>query len=290
MTAKKQSILSKIMKFAVPLIVTVGLCYVLFKGLDFNEMMAIISEQCDFRWIALALVLSILSHVWRAFRWRIQLRALGVDAPRFALVLSIFGTYAVNLVFPRLGEVWRTGYVSVREDARFSTVFGSMIADRFADLVTVGLLTLATFVMARGPIVEFVRAYPDAYQKLLNMATSPWTWGALAVVVLAMWWVLSHSRSRLVAKSRDFLNGLWGGFAAIARMRGKFQWLGLTVCIWGCYFLQLEVAFHAFPLTRALFDSHGLLVVLVCFVLTSISMGIPSNGGIVRTRQRCCSV
>ena len=166
------------MKFAVPLIVTVGLCYVLFKGLDFNEMMAIISEQCDFRWIALALVLSILSHVWRAFRWRIQLRALGVDAPRFALVLSIFGTYAVNLVFPRLGEVWRTGYVSVREDARFSTVFGSMIADRFADLVTVGLLTLATFVMARGPIVEFVRAYPDAYQKLLNMATSPWTWGA----------------------------------------------------------------------------------------------------------------
>ena len=47
------------MKFAVPLIVTVGLCYVLFKGLDFNEMIAIISEQCDFRWIALALVLAL---------------------------------------------------------------------------------------------------------------------------------------------------------------------------------------------------------------------------------------
>lgn len=277
---RKEGKVAKAVKFIIPVVVSVGLCVVMFRDIDFGDMMRVIRHDCDFRWIGLMMVMSVMPMVFRALRWGIQLRALGIDAPVHVLVCSIFGTYAVNLVFPRLGEVWRTGYVSVREDARFSTVFGSMIADRFADLVTVGLLTLATFVMARGPIVEFVRAYPDAYQKLLNMATSPWTWGALAVVVLAMWWVLSHSRSRLVAKLRDFLNGLWGGFAAIARMRGKFQWLGLTVCIWGCYFLQLEVAFHAFPLTRALFDSHGLLVVLVCFVLTSISMGIPSNGGI----------
>ena len=92
--------------------------------------------------------------------------------------------------------------------------------------------------------------------------------------------MLAKSHNAGVLKVRKFLIGIWHGFAAIGRMKGKFQWLGLTVGIWGCYFLQLEIAFHAFPLTEQLFEQNGLLIVLVCFVLTSISMGIPSNGGI----------
>lgn len=276
----RESMVAKAVKFIIPVAVSVGLCVVMFRDIDFSDMMRVIKTDCDFRWIGLMMVMSVLPMVFRALRWGIQLRALGINAPVHVLVFSIFGTYAVNLVFPRLGEVWRTGYVAVREEARFSTVFGSMIADRFADLLTVGLLTLATFFLARGPIVEFVRAYPDAYQTILSVLTFPWVWCALAVAAVLSWRLLVSSRSRLAGKVRDFIRGLWDGFAAIARMRGKFRWLGLTVCIWGCYFLQLEVAFHAFPLTEALFESHGLLVVLVCFVLTSISMGIPSNGGI----------
>lgn len=282
MTAKKQSILSKIMKFAVPLIVTVGLCYVLFKGLDFNEMMAIISEQCDFRWIALALALSISSHVWRAFRWRIQLRALGVDAPRFALVLSIFGTYAVNLVFPRLGEVWRTGYIATRQKAPFATVFGSMVADRLADTVTVALLTLLTFCLASGSLLAYLRQNEATYQALMGLVTSPWLWAAIVATVAGFWWLLTRRRgeSSIITKIQNFAKGLWDGFAVIARMPGKGRWLGYTAMLWGTYFLQLYVAFFAFPFTASVVEAYGVTAVLVTFVLSSISMGVPSNGGI----------
>ncbi len=139
-TSTKPGWLSYLLKYGVPLIISVGLCYLLFTGVNFKEMLDIIKHNCDFRWIALALVISIFSHVVRAMRWRIQLNAIGVRCPLWIVVLSIFGTYAVNLVLPRLGELWRTGYIAHRQRAPFDTVFGSMVADRLSDTVTVLLI------------------------------------------------------------------------------------------------------------------------------------------------------
>ncbi|MBQ9575940.1 MAG: flippase-like domain-containing protein, partial [Muribaculaceae bacterium] len=50
----------------------------------------------------------------------------------------------------------------------------------------------------------------------------------------------------------------------------------LTFLIWGCYYLQLYLACQAFSFTSGL----TVLAVLVVFVLSSIGMGIPTNGGL----------
>ena len=67
-------------------------------------------------------------------------------------------------------------------------------------------------------------------------------------------------------------------------MPGKGRFLLLTMAIWGCYYVQLYVAFFAFPFTRELCaDSglaFGLVPCLVAFVLSSIGMAVPSNGGL----------
>ena len=269
------------LKYLVPLLVTVLLCKLLFDGVDFREMMTIIREQCDFRWIGLALVISILSHVFRAMRWRIQLSALDIKAPLFPLVLSIFGTYAVNLVLPRLGEIWRTGYIAKRQDAPFATVFGSMVADRLADTFTVLTLTLITFFLASAQLSDYFAGNSATIDSLIHLATSPWLWGGVVALIALAWWFLRRpTENRLILKIKGFISGLWEGFAVIATMPGKGRWLLLTVCIWGCYFLQLYVAFFAFSFTSAIVADYGTLAVLVTFVLSSISMGVPSNGGI----------
>ncbi len=269
------------LKYLVPLLVTVLLCKLLFNGVDFREMMDIIRDQCDFRWIGLALVISIFSHIFRAMRWRIQLSALGIKAPLFPLVLSIFGTYAVNLVLPRLGEIWRTGYISKRQDAPFATVFGSMVADRLADTITVLTLTAVTFFLASGQLTDYFAGNSATIDSIIGLATSPWLWGGVIVLIVAAWWFFRRpSKNRFIAKVQSFFKGLWEGFAVIATMPGKGRWLLLTVCIWGCYFLQLYVAFFAFSFTSAVVAEYGVLAVLVTFVLSSISMGVPSNGGI----------
>ncbi|MCM1518215.1 MAG: flippase-like domain-containing protein [Pseudoflavonifractor sp.] len=276
-----KKILSPLMKYGLPLVITVGLCYLLFTGIDFNEMVAIIKRDCNFWWIGLALFISIFSHVFRAMRWRIQLQALGVNPPLINVVYSIFGTYAVNLVFPRLGEVWRTGYIAQRQNAPFTTVFGSMVADRLADTVTVALLTVVTFLLAGSALMQFVQKYPGVYTGLVSIATSPWTWIGLVACVVFLWWFFTRKTSSgLVLKVRKAIKELWEGFAVIATMPGKGRWLLLTVCLWGCYFTQFYVAFYAFPFTTHILEQYGAIAALVGFVLSSISMGIPSNGGI----------
>lgn len=279
-TQKKDSVGKKLMKIVIPLIVTIGLCYVLFTGVDFNEMIAIIKRDCDFRWIGLALIISIFSHIFRAMRWGIQLDALDCHTPLKNLTYSIFGTYAINLVFPRLGEVWRTGYIAQRQDRPFTLVFGSMVSDRLADTVTVLLITVGTFLLASSGIMAFIQKYPQAYDDLSRLLSSPLTYIAAMAFIAALWAFFRFGHGKFIDKIKAMLRELWVGFATILTMKHKLRWLLLTCCVWGCYYTQLYVAFYAFPMTAELLHTHGFIVCLVCFTLSSIAMGIPSNGGI----------
>ena len=256
------------------------MCWLLFTGIDFGEMMDIIKGQCDFTYIGIALALGIMSHVFRAMRWGLQLRALDIPPPFFPLLLSIFGTYAVNLIFPRLGEVWRTGYIAQRQHAQFTTVFGSMVADRLADILTVLIITLITFILAAGPVGAYMSSNREAYSSLISKATSPWLWGSVIAAAVLCWWLFGSHSNLMVIKIRKVLHGLWEGFAVVFTMPHRGLWLALTVCLWGCYFVQMWIAFYAFPFTADVATQHGATAVLVTFVLSSILMGVPSNGGI----------
>ena len=276
---KNRKWVGRLLKFGIPLIVSVGLCYVLFTGLNLQEMLLIIREQCNFWWILAAICVSILSFICRAFRWRLQLRALGVEAPLHALIYSIFGTYAVNLVFPRLGEVWRTGYIAQRQHAPFTTVFGSMVADRLADTLTVLLLTMLAFLLASRIIIGYLGENVATYNAIVHLMTSPWIWGSLAVLGVALWiFMRQRSANAWVSKVQQAIRELWQGFAVVLTMPGRGKWLLWTVGIWGCFFSQMYLCFMAFPFTAQVASSYGPTAVLVTFVLASISMGVPSNG------------
>lgn len=273
--------LSYLIKYGVPLLVTVLLCKLLFDGVDLDEMWHIITTQCDFRWIALALCISIISHVFRALRWGLQLDALNIRVPLFPLVLSIFGTYSVNLVLPRLGEIWRSGYIAKRQDAPFATVFGSMVADRLADTVTVFLLTVVTFLLATSQLDTYLGQNAATLDKYTSLLTSPWLWAAVVVCCVLVWrFFVWKTQNPVVVKIQNFARGIWNGFAVIVRMPGKGKWLLYTVGLWGCYFVQLYVVFYAFGFTADILRHYGILAALVTFVLSSLSMGVPSNGGI----------
>ena len=138
---------SYLVKYGIPLVIGVGLMYFLYQNVDINSMMDTLKTDVDYWWFIPVAIISILSHVFRALRWRLQLKAIDVK-PSFSAVLnSIFGTYAVNLVFPRLGEVWRCGYIAERQKASVTQVMGSMVADRLTDTVTVLTLTFVTFLL-----------------------------------------------------------------------------------------------------------------------------------------------
>jgi uncharacterized membrane protein YbhN (UPF0104 family) len=269
--------ISYLIKYGIPLLIGVGLMYFLYKNVDVNSMMETLKTDVDYWWFGAVAIVSIMSHVFRALRWRLQLNAINVK-PSFSAVLnSIFGTYVVNLAFPRLGEVWRCGYIANRQKASVTQVMGSMVADRLTDTITVLLLTLATFMMAQGAFGQFMDTYPDTKEKFLSIASDIRVWLGTAVAIAVFGWLMvMKTENKVIKKIQLMARNLWEGFAAITRMEGKWWFLLLTILIWGCYFLQMYLACKAFSFTSGL----SVLAVLVVFVLSSIGMGVPTNGGL----------
>ena len=267
----------KFLQFFVPVVIGVGLFYFLCKNVDIDQMKEIMRSEINYWWIGAALIISVFSHVFRALRWRLQLRALGVRPSTSALINSIFGTYAVNLIFPRLGEVWRSGYIADREKVSFTKVLGSMVGDRLSDTFTVLFLTFITFFLAQSAFISFLDTYPQAKDGIYNMLTSPliWALGVIGIAALVALFTVKTS-NKFVLKIRTLVSNLWNGFIVVAKMDGKWWFLFYTILIWGFYFTQLYVATFAFSYTASL----GLIPTLVIFVLSSISMGIPTNGGL----------
>lgn len=272
-----KKIISALLKYGIPIAISVGLAWFLSKNVNWGDIKSSLRNDVNYWWFLPVIVVSVFSHIFRALRWRLQLRAIDVHPSLSALINSIFGTYFVNLLFPRLGEVWRSGYIANREKTSLTKVFGSMVGDRLSDTVMVALLTVFTFFIAQDKFIKFFNQRDDGSGSLFTSWVF-WllvTLGVLCVVAL-VWIFRSKSENKIIAKLRLTLRNLWDGFAAIGKMDGKWMFLLYTLLIWGCYFMQLYLASFAFNCTKDL----GVVAILVLFVLSSIGMAVPSNGGL----------
>lgn len=246
--------------------------------------MEIVSHGVDYWWILAAMGISVFSHIFRAIRWQLQLDALGVRTTLMELTCSIFGCYALNLVLPRAGEVWRCTFVAHRSRAHLTTVMGSMVADRMADMVMVMVLMFLAFIAAAPAVESFMAKYPMG-EGILRLLYNPWTWVGI-IAAAALTWLILHrfGNTRFIMKLKGWTSEIWKGFAVVVTMHGRWKFMLLTLAVWGCYFIQLYVAFYAFDFTRQLCTqpglAYGLLPCLVAFVFSSIGMAIPSNGGL----------
>lgn len=247
-----------------------GLCRVLYADLDLGALIAG-ARQCSPLLVALFLLANVLAMICRGLRWRLQLRAAGINPGVGVMSRSIFGTYAVNLVFPRLGEFWRCAYISRTAGAEFSSVFGTMVADRLADTLIVGLISLSALSLSADAMARFLGAAAFT----ADIPGGAIFWSALALTVGALLFVIL-GKGRVAYRIREFLLKTWRGFLLIFQMPGKSLWLLLTLGIWGGYIASMALSMAAFPPTATL--SAG--AVMLTFVFGSLAMAIPSNGGI----------
>ena len=270
-------IIRDIVKYLLPLLCGVWLFWYVYQQLDVETILQILKTDVNYTWVVLSMGVAVFSHIARALRWRLQLRALHIEPSMRVLINAIFGMYAMNLLFPRLGEVWRCGYVAQREKASFSKVLGSMVSDRLSDTVMVALLTLLVFFMQMKPFIRFLDENPSIEAGVTSVLTSVWLYVGIAVCIgVVIWFFRTNSQSRLVQRIKGLMANVWAGFASIVTMHGKFQFIFYTFFIWFCYFMQLYLCIFAFPSTSHL----TVAAVLLLYVLGSLGMGLPVQGGI----------
>lgn len=278
-------IAGKTLDYTVPLAISVMLVVWLFHKVHFRDIVTTVREECDFTWVVVMMLITTVSHMIRGIRWGIQLRAAGVRRMTVTKeCVSILGAYALNLLFPRLGEVWRCVYISRSERVPLSTVVGTDFGDRGSDVVVVILLAALCLTVAHPAIMSFMTHY-QVGRDIHHILDDKLMWLGVAAAIGVFWFVCHYMREYSWVRRMDgSLDSCWRGFKVIFTMRGRGWFVVMTIGIWFCYFMQTYVMFQAFPFTRALVEAPGsawgLVPGLVVFVFGSFSMAIPSNGGL----------
>jgi len=257
----------KTLKITLPIVLGVFLIWYSLSKLSFEDLV-IYFQKADYTWIALAIFLGLLSHLSRAYRWLYQLEPLGYKVKLGNSIMAVFATYLINYTIPRAGEVARASILTNYEGVPFEKGFGTIVAERIADLIVmIGIISVTLFLQ-----FDFI------YQFLAERFNPSLIIVGLAILIIAFLvftQYIKKSKSPFAIRIKTFVNGLIEGALSIFKMRKKWAFIFHTLFIWGMYLLM----FYLTTFSVEELDGIPIGAVLIGFISASFSIAA-TNGGI----------
>ena len=158
--------LKSVLQYIVILGVTVLLIYFSLRGLkvaDGENKWDYLKGTWDDAhkgWLTAMAVLSILSHIIRAERWRMLLKPVGFDARLSWSFLSLMVGYLINLIIPRGGEISRSYNLYKLDKIPVVESFGTVVIERIVDLVCLILVIVISFLFESKKLFAFISTLP----------------------------------------------------------------------------------------------------------------------------------
>ncbi len=272
----KQSIL-KTLKFVSFFLLGIFIFWMVYKDQDFKRIKSVLTNDVNYFWIVVSLLLGLLSHVSRTIRWNLLIEPLGRKPRLMNTFLAVMVGYLMNLALPRMGEISRCGVIARYEKISFTKLVGTVVTERLIDVLML-LILLAIVVLTQfGQVLEFLNNNPEVNEKLQQVIYSPILIGGLFLFLAVLWFSRHKIReSSLMKKVMGFVGQFVEGFRSISKMKKKGSFIFHSVFIWVMYYLMMYLIFFSFGFTSHLGPLAGLTV----FVLGSYGMVAPVQGGI----------
>ncbi len=225
-------------------------------------------KNADYFWVGLGVFLGILSHLSRAYRWKFMIEPMGYNLRFPNSVMAVFTTYLINYTIPRAGEVSRATILTNYEGVPFEKGFGTIIAERVADLLVMVCIISITLVLEFDIIYDFLYTNIDPIKLILS--------GLVVLVILIIGYQLfKKSNHPFALKIKTLFLGLIEGVSSILKMKKKWAFLGHTLFIWIMYVSMFYLTSFSIPETSQLPFS----AILLGFISASFSIAA-TNGGI----------
>ena len=282
MASKSRKIALDILKYSITLGIAGFLLWYVYRDLSLESLLAQF-ENINYYWIGVSVLIALLSHYLRAYRWNILLRPLGYDLKTSRTFIAVMVGYFANNLVPRLGEVTRCGILKKTDNVAMTSAFGSVVAERAFDLISLIIIATATFFIEFDKLNSFV--VENFQDKIPNTESIAGFVGIGVVILLVLGgivlFVLKTFREKLhhnalYLKIRSFVKELIDGFLSIRKIDNQFGFWTSTVGIWFLYYAMLIVVFFAFPPTANL----SLLAGLTLLIMSGMGMSAPVQGGI----------
>ncbi len=262
----------KILFILFPIALGVGLIWYFLAQLSSKDKSDIINsfKSANYWWVLLSLVFGILGHLSRAYRWQFMLEPLGYK-PKFAnSTMTVLIAYLVNLGIPRAGEIARATAISKYENIPFEKAFGTIVAERVADVIMLFSIISIAFVLQADLIKSYIFKEGDS---------SKFTTIIFLILLVGsgflVFKLLQRAQKGFLLKVKTFANGLLEGVISIFKMKKKWAFIFHTIFIWVMYVLMFYAVTFALPETTNLpFEA-----IIVGFVVGALSIAL-TNGGL----------
>lgn len=250
--------------------------YWIYKDFDFSTISGDVLGRLDWAWMALSLLFGILAHVFRGIRWRLMLQPMGHSPRTGVLVDSVYLSYALSLVLPRMGEVARPATLSKYENVPFSQGLGTIVTERVIDASIALLAAFAAFLIDMPLFLDFFQKTGTRLPALMGLLRTPWFYVvafSIAAVGYLLW--MAFGRIRLAERLQTTWKGFLDGLMSVRNCASPGLFLFYTVLIWTCYFLHFFLTFFCFEFTEDL----GLVAGLSMFVGGTLAVVVPTPNG-----------
>lgn len=236
----------------------------------------------QFGWIYLSILLSVFSHILRAYRWQILLQPLGYHVTLNRAFWAVMVGYMANLAFPRMGEITKCSVLKKTDDVKISRSMGTVVTERLFDVILLGLSLLLTLGVEFKRLSQFFLDLADEkVPSELNLSfSSPIFLGAIAFIALLLTiFLLLRERitqSTIYHRLVEVLLNFREGLLSIRKIKNITGFVVSTFSIWFLYYLMAYVVVFSIPQTADLDWAAGLAILVV----GGIGMSAPVQGGI----------
>lgn len=275
MGSKKTNILKNTIFLAIGL----GMMAYVFKDTNWNDLWRDVKSM-DYSYYLISGVFVILSHYFRALRWKQLIVSIGHNPSTKNAFASVLFMYVSNLVIPRSGEVARCGSIYKYEKIPVPALLGTVVIERLIDVVSLlaltGLLVIIQFEVIKE--IYFQSSLDDMIQSLI---ANKFSLIALIAGSLGIAFFLYKVRKKIFAlgplkKVEGLLFELKNSFVKLLKLKNKFLFFIYTLAIWVCYVCMFYIPFYAFEPTSHL----GFVAGITAFVAGSYGMIAPIQGGV----------
>jgi glycosyltransferase 2 family protein len=275
---KTDLFMKKTIQYLISLSIAAALLWFVFKDIDIEALWLKI-KMADYRWVLLSAVMALVAHWSRAYRWVLMLEPMGYKPSVFRTTLAVLVGYGANLIFPRAGEVARCGTLNKLEDIPFEKSFGAVIAERIIDVLVLLLLIFVNFMLEFNRLKDFFFKFFGEKFKNPTMLII-YVFIGISLLFIAYFLIKKNQdkikQHAIYQKVSTILAGFASGFMSVRNLKNPSAFIFHTVLIWSLYYAMTYVLCFALPETAKLSP----LAALTIFVMGSIGMAAPTQGGI----------
>lgn len=275
-----KSRLLTLLKVFIPLGIGIFLLWHFYQSMDVNTKLIFYKaiQEANYFWIGFSVLLGLLSHAIRAYRWKYVLEPLGYHTKFKHRFYAVMSGYLINLLIPRAGEASRAALLYNSDGVPFSKGVGTIISERIVDTIMLAFFLLLTLYVGFQDLIHvkdiIIHNHNEAEASETNQLILIILLGiiAIGILVFSILWIKSDTfRSKL----KKFIADLIFGVLSIFKTKKPFHFILQSLSIWILYLLYFAVCFYAFEETQQI-PTQGILIGFIAGTL-----GITfTNGGV----------